>query len=405
MKVCLVTGEYPPMRGGVADYTAFLSAALSRHGVSTSVITSERARALRPEAPTNGTTAEVYTVPSWDYRCLRRIGEIVQATRPDVLHLQYQTGAFGMHPAINLLPLWLRSARNRPRLVVTFHDLRVPYLFPKAGPIRGLATTLLVLGSDATVTTNAEDAARLIHRRRDGHPRAGRFGPSVHRIPIGSNIPVSPPPNYDRALWRARLAVGDDQLLLSYFGFLAPSKGVDLLMVTLGELLRKGHNVKLVMIGGSAGDTSTVDRSYERQIRTQADQPTHRGRVLWTGFTGPEEVSANLLASDICVLPFREGASFRHGTLVAAIVHGLPIVTTAPPPLPPLHDGLQLRSGENCYLAPPSNVAGLVAAVERVASSEALRSRLAAGARALGDLFCWDVIASQTLRMYQALAR
>jgi len=410
VKVCLVTGEYPPMRGGVADYTAFLAAALARYDVATTVVTSSKALAGRTRSDRAASTAEVIPVADWGYGSWRRVIEVVEGTRSDVVHVQYQTAAFGMHPAINLLPVRLRLVPARPRVAVTFHDLRVPYLFPKAGPVRQLANVLLVAGADAVVTTNAEDAARLAPgRKRSAVPdgtrdRVGRFGPPLYRIPIGSNIPVSPSSGYDRVQWRARLGVGPDQLLLSYFGFLAPSKGVDLLLAALGELVRRGRNVRLLMIGGSAGDTSvSADRAYERQIRARTDEPTYRGRVLWTGFTGPEEVSANLLASDVCVLPFREGASCRHGTLVAAIVHGLPIVTTAPPALSPLRDGIELRSGENCYLVPPEDVGRLVDAVEEVAASEALRIHLAEGARALGEHFRWDTIARQTIRMYQEM--
>lgn len=406
MRVCQVTGEYPPMRGGVADYTAFLVAALARNGVSSVVITSEKALALRPEGVRGNPLPEVYGVPGWGYSSLGRIGEVVEGTRPDVVHIQYQTGAFGMHPAINLLPLWLRLRSHRPKVVVTFHDLRVPYLFPKAGPVRHLASSLLLAGADAVVATNAEDAAALSFGARSGSgavERAGRFGPPLHRVPIGSNIPVNPVFGFEREQWRARLGVGSDQLLLCYFGFLAHSKGVDLLLGALGELARRGRNVKLVMIGGSAGDTNVSDRPYERQIRVQADEPTFRSRVLWTGFTGTEEVSANLLASDLCVLPFREGASLRHGTLIAAIAHGLPIVTTVPSPVPPLGESVRLVAGENCCLAPRNSLEGLVSAIEEVAGSPAVRERLSAGAKGLADHFRWDTIARRTLRLYQGL--
>ena len=40
-------------------------------------------------------------------------------------------------------------------------------------------------------------------------------------------------------------------------------------------------------------------------------------------------MTANLLAADCAVLPYREGASLRHGSLMAALAHGLPIVSTA----------------------------------------------------------------------------
>ena len=405
MKVCLVTGEYPPMRGGVADYTHFLAEALARYGAETSIITSEKVRVSHSQA-SSALRADVSTVPNWGHRGIGQAVEIIRAIRPDVVHVQYQAGAFDLNAAISTLPWRLRARSDRPRTVVTFHDLKVPYLFPKAGPLRRLANAALVYGADAVVATNAEDAARLAFPAAGGGDveRALRFGPRLARVPIGSNIPVSPPAGFDRAQWRSRLGVAPDQLLLSYFGFLVPTKGVDVLVAALRELRRRGCGVKLAMIGGSSADLSvSADRSYEQLIRQQTDQPDLRGSVLWTGFTGREEVSANLLASDVCVLPFREGASLRHGTLIAAIAHGLPIVTTAAPAVPRLREGLELLSGVNCLLTAVDDPSAIVDAIEKLASSPELRVRLADGARRLGEGFRWDAIARQSLLTYQAI--
>ena len=45
------------------------------------------------------------------------------------MNIQYQTAAYGMSPFIHFLPDALRPIP----VVTTFHDLRFPYLFPKAG--------------------------------------------------------------------------------------------------------------------------------------------------------------------------------------------------------------------------------------------------------------------------------
>ena len=41
----------------------------------------------------------------------------------------------------------------------TFHDLRPPYLFPKAGPLRDYVTHRLARASDAVIGTNGSDVA------------------------------------------------------------------------------------------------------------------------------------------------------------------------------------------------------------------------------------------------------
>jgi len=120
---------------------------------------------------------------------------------------------------------------------------------------------------------------------------------------------------------------------------------------------------------------------------------------MWTGYTPPEEVSANLLASDICVLPYRDGASFRRGSFMAALVHGLPIVTTRPKSQIPS----RLQDGENVLLVPPDDAAALTEAIARLADSPELRQRLGQGAKEMSKAFGWDSIAEKTLEVYHAI--
>jgi hypothetical protein len=131
---------------------------------------------------------------------------------PDVIDVQYQTAAYGMHPAINLLP---RHCGGLP-VVATFHDLKVPYLFPKAGPLRAAANRRLARAAAAAIVTNAEDWAEM----------AGWRG--IRRralIPIGSNIPTALPAGYGRAAWRRAHGLPENALVMCYFGVLNASKG------------------------------------------------------------------------------------------------------------------------------------------------------------------------------------
>jgi glycosyltransferase involved in cell wall biosynthesis len=122
-------------------------------------------------------------------------------------------------------------------------------------------------------------------------------------------------------------------------------------------------------------------------------------RVQWTGFLAPEQVSAHLLAADMAVLPYREGANLRHGSLHAALAHGLPVVTTRPP------DGLsELTDGENASLAPPDDPAALAGAVAALAGDGSALSRLSAGALALARRYGWEGIAESHVAMYRRLA-
>ncbi len=130
MKVCFVSGEYPPMQGGVADYTQRLAWALEGFGVDSYVITSTKARSGATQPPLFAAIEE------WGFSSWSKIVGIIHQISTDLVHIQYQTAAYGMQPAITLLPFWLHRRIPGIPIITTFHDLRVPYLFPKAGKLR-----------------------------------------------------------------------------------------------------------------------------------------------------------------------------------------------------------------------------------------------------------------------------
>jgi len=411
MRVALLSGEYPPQPGGVGDYTRRLGLALAARRHAVAALTIQAGQLLLYDLPAddepgpaddNGIVIWPPTGPAprvrqgrsafgvqpsaapldWSPRCWPAVIAALHRLQPDWLHIQYQTGAYAMRPGVNLLPWRLRRLPGRPRVAVTFHDLLEPYLLPKAGPLRRWVNRRLARDADAVIATNAADAAAL---------RALGARPAV--IPIGSNIPVAPPPGYGRAAWRARLGAADGELLVAYFGLLSPSKGVDLLVEALAGLERPW---RLLLVGGAA--TAPQDVAYAAGVRAVIERHGLAARVIATGHADPSAVSAHLLAADAAALPFRDGASLRRGSLLAALAHGLPVLTT--PPTDPEAAAL-LRDGEVTLLAPPAPAA-LRVALARLAADPALRARLAAGGRALAARFSWDAIAARHEGVYGA---
>jgi glycosyltransferase involved in cell wall biosynthesis len=402
MKILFITGEFPPMQGGVGDYTREIGLALKDLGCQVHVATSVQAGpVLGPaERPVSGLSVHP-VVDRWNWRCWGTIIDLVHQLQPDIVHIQYQAAAYAMHPAINFLPWRLRGpgavsepaqGLPRPRTVVTFHDLKVPYLFPKAGPLRDFVIKELARRSDAAITTNREDYEELKEK----------LAASPSLIPIGSNIAPQLPADYDRDAWRARWGAGSDALLLCFFGFINDRKGVDTLLHALRLLAPDPQgmlNPSLLMIGGQTGASDPTNVAYLAYIRDLITELDLEDRVKWTGYVAAKEVSASFLAADLCVLPFRDGVSFLHGTFHAALAHGLPIVTTEPRvPLPELVDG------DNICLVPPEQPQALADAITHLADAPDLRCTLGDGARALSELFRWDRIAADTLELYRTIS-
>lgn len=384
MRIGLITGEFPPDQGGVGDFTLRLAEALAALGHDVHIITGPpRSDAPYDPRPVIGTVHR--TVPHWRWGCWREVLRIARQARLDILNLQYQAAAYGMHPAVHFLP----RRDRRPPVLVTFHDLRVPYLFPKAGPLRRWILFFLARRAEGVIATNEEDFRTL-----EETARLARLA----LVPIGSNIPPVPPPGYNRDAERARWGVGPEDLLLGYFGFLNESKGGEELVRALALLVERRIPAHLMMIGGEVGTSDPTNRAYAERVRGLIAGLGLEGRVHWTGYTTPESVSAGLLATDICVLPYRDGVSFRRGTLHACLAHGRAIVTTRPAiPL------AAVRDGENMLLAEPRDPEGLAAAVARLASDPDLRARLEQGARALAAEFSWERIARRTAAFVEQL--
>jgi glycosyltransferase involved in cell wall biosynthesis len=373
------------MQGGVGDYTREIGLALHALGNEVHVLAPTQA------GPVPGLTVHPL-VERWDWRCWGTLLDLVRNHKPDVVHVQYQAAAYAMHPAINFWPWRLRRmGAGRPRSVVTFHDLKVPYLFPKAGPVRRWVVNELARRSDAAITTNREDMEKLSEVLAEP--------PAL--IPIGSNIAPEPPSNLDRDAVRAKWGAGPDDMVLCFFGFINDRKGVDTLLHALRALVSDpptAGSVLLLFIGGRTGASDPTNVAYLAQIDALIAELGLEEQVLWTGYVAPEEVTASFMGADLCVLPYRDGASFLHGTLHAALVHGMPILTTQPRVHLP-----EMIHGQNVYLVPPEDAGILASAIGSLADDRGLRQKLGAEAKALAEMFRWDRIAADTLELYRAI--
>ena len=377
----------------MGDYTARLAGALAARGLPVVVVTRRRAngstrRHYRDER--TGACVPVYAVVSrWDVRAwgvaaraLRRLGP-----RP-VLHVQFQAGAFDLGGAIHLLPAWLRVTFPGARVVTTFHDFLVPYLFPKAGPVRLAANRLLARASHAAAFTDSTDLVLA------GDGVRGRV------VPIGSNLDPVPVSDAERRVARQQLGADASTFLVGYFGFLNRSKGVPTLLRAVRSLADAGHPIRLALIGAQAGASDPTDLAEAQEVDALIRTLDLRERVARTGYLEPAALSAALVACDGLALPFVDGASPRRGTLMAAIAHAVPIVTTCPSG--PDGSGL-LRDGENALLVPPADHAALAAALARLADNPALRARLAGGIAALAASIAWPAIAEATEAVYASV--
>jgi len=379
VSVLLISGEYPPLEGGVGDYTHQLAAEMARQEARTAVLTSSSAGEERLEDDVLCLPRVTrWTLPS----LLRAVKQTVEQFKPDIALIQYQTAAYGLDPAINVLP---GIVRGLP-FAVTFHDLRTPYLFPKAGRLRRWVNDHLARSCRAVIVTNQQDQAALAGDRRISR---------LELVPIGSNIIPTNKPGLAQEL-RADWQLGRFTLVIGYFGLINESKGVIDLIKAVKSLADMDMNVGLLMIGGGVGASDPTNASYLEQIKAYIGQQQLTQRVVWTGFLAPAEVSAAFECADLVVLPYHDGVSFRRGSLMAALAHGKPIISTLPMvPLPEL-------TSEVMALVPPRDYASLARVIHDISRDRDLCARMARNSMRLAERFTWPDIARRTLEVLVA---
>jgi glycosyltransferase involved in cell wall biosynthesis len=394
MKIGLVTGEYPPMEGGVGAFTCKLAKEFSRNGNEVHIITSRLARPQNDDRsvwdikePYDKGYGQLHArINRWWWGSMSTIAQIVNRYDLEIINVQYQAAAFDMNiPAINFLPWRLRGLTNT---VVTFHDFRVPYLFPKAGWLRHRMVQNLVKTSSGVIVTNSEDYNRLAETEIDLL--------RITQLPIGSNIDAREPTSLEIERIRNALLSNKNGVLLGYFGFLSETKGANILLEALAGL---PDHFELVFIGGQTGSSDTSrNREFLARLNGRIEELGIKQRVHWSGFLADEDVSAFLCSCEMMVLPYRDGASLRRGTLMASLAHGCPIVTT----LPSVRID-ELIHGENVWMTPVDDSDELADAIVHLAEDSALRAKLGAGAKKSSAQFSWSDIAAKTESFYETI--
>ncbi len=377
MRIGIVTGEYPPMEGGVGAYSAILAERLTQQGHQVYVLSSTAAHASHPKITVDA------SIHRWSPGALQMIRQWARTNHLDVISLQFQTAAYQMSPYVHFLP---ETVHPIP-LVTTFHDLRVPYLFPKAGKLRNWIVMRLARASDGVITTNHEDLEQVTHL------------PCTAMIPIGSNILPILPDTFDREAHRERLGISAGEFVIGFFGLINRSKGVETLLETAAILRADAVPVRVLFIGGTAGSSDPTNLSYIAEINSRIDRLDLENIVIRTGYIDEVQVAAALRSVDGIAFPFRDGVSYRRGSLMAALQYGCAIITT--PPVVPNPD---LVDGENMLFHPVEDARGLAAHCRRLYHDADLQAKLSAGALVLARRFEWDTIARETAAFLQKAA-
>lgn len=317
----IVTGEYPPQAGGVADYTRQVASALAAAGDSVTVFSSalEASQATPSEESSN---CGVSVVRLSDHFGLRGLGELqrrLRELRPDRIWLQYVPHAYG-YKAMNVQFAWW-AARCAVRIApvwVMFHEVMYP-IEPGQGFRLGLlsrvhrfmARRLIAAGSRTFVSIPTwRDLLTTIAP----HSKKLKEVPPEW-LPVPSNIPAPADPRRVAAIGRSSFT--DAQPIVGHFGTFGPlDRGR--LLATLAKLAIRKTRVNLLLVGRNAAQ-------FRRALLAEA--PWRENQVVAAENLPPDEVAVHLSVCEVLLQPYPDGVSCRRTTVMAGLALGLPIVT------------------------------------------------------------------------------
>jgi len=156
---------------------------------------------------------------------------------------------------------------------------------------------------------------------------------------------------------RDYLKIPSNDRVITYFGNLSFSKGVDLLLKAFKKLHKKQGNVHLV-IGGEGPQRMLLENMAK-----------HIANVIFTGFIPRKTQLAILAQSDIFVHPARYPDACPT-TILEAMALGLPIVASRIGGIPEL-----VVDGIGGYLIDPESSTELEAKISAILNSETFRSQ------------------------------
>jgi glycosyltransferase involved in cell wall biosynthesis len=311
----ILTPEFPPLCGGVGDYTAQVAAALAAGGDDVTVFTPPQAAVPWPvPGVTLVTLGDIYGPASRIEidRCL--------ADRAATMLVQYVPTAFGLKGANVPWCRWLLERSQRPRadVRVMFHEPYFDYGWKPLhqGPLsivqRAMARILLRIGGTTYLSTDAW-RPRLMRYARERERRC------FVTLPIPSTIPRSLDGDAVREL---RRELDDDAASTgaivghvgTYGAHVAP-----MLRQALESLLLADPRLTAVCAGAGSDVFAQAVASA---------RPVLAGRIRGFGRTPPGRTATILAACDLMLQPFPDGVTTRRTSVMASLQSGRPVLTT-----------------------------------------------------------------------------
>jgi glycosyltransferase involved in cell wall biosynthesis len=386
LKVLMIADDFPPLICGIGDYSACIARALASKGANVTVVT-KQVPGLQESEKLNGVFVR-RVARGWFMSDIKPILNIADEIGSNtIIHIQYSSrSGYYKRLMINFLPFIIRLLRPKYYVVLTlhgFHEHRFRWR---------LRVTPMLVAPHARIFVHSKDQAMISRWLK----------PSIFHhtlIPIASNIPVASISISEKLDIRKQLGFHEDDRIIVYFGDIRPDKGFDTLLRVVDTVRSTDKAVRLLIVS-NLEIAPVFGAEYERTIRDELRRATNEKWAIVEVAPKPERVSLLLRVADLGVFPFTMGASENRGSLLAAIVNGLPIITTKGQSTP---DRFEEHYGVE--IVPAGDESQLASCIEKFVCCEDARNKLGKKALNAAKQISWEAIALATIDLYQTLQR
>jgi len=392
-RILLLAETYHPVLGGGEKQTHALARGLVNLGFSVDVVTRRSSLDLAPLEDEGGVV--IHRVGPVGKGRSRKFAMIPGALREARALARDRDVLMNGGTRVLALPARLAVARTRCALVLRPElngELdgslalwgRESSAFERRTALALARTRNRLLGRAGAVVAISEAIAR--------EAVVAGFDPvKVRRIPHGIDMATYAPPSPETKLeLRRSLGWPETALVVTYTGRLIRGKGLEGLLSIL-PTLADFPDLLLVLVGSGAGQVISI----EEQLRTEAESPRIRGKVVFTGRV--DNVADYLRASDVFVFPTLDEALGM--SIVEAQACGLPAVASRTGGVPDV-----VEDGVTGLLTVPGDERAMAAALRALLSDPARRRALGQAARSRAqETFSFETCVSRYADLFRAL--
>ncbi len=352
MRILVVSGEYPPMKGGVGRYTKNLVRAIAKKPnvdvsvaigapASSSSSSSSSDTALTNPSQDGDTNVTIYrgAVRKGDKRNSDRILQIVYEINPDVVNIQYERGLYEVDTTIKHTFWRLVHGSTLDRFyrmcpvptVSTLHtvfpqDEYCAYVKDRAlrkegrfgflpRPLRSAIRRWVMEQRYDLLLQVVSQSDGIISPARTLQEVVKRGTVIYHGAEPAIELSSSSSPSIDKKEFRRGFGLPLDKMLLLAFGYAGSYKGFDV----LGSV-GLPHNWSLVV------KQTKHERGLEKPIEIRNDNRDHVIISLNLGYLDDTMMSKLFFACDAIIFPYKIVSV--SGVMFDALAHGLPFIAS-----------------------------------------------------------------------------